>query len=372
MSRSVVVLHVGVPKTGTTYLQDRLWRNRDTALRTGGLLYPGDVVDDHFHAAVHLQPARYLDWVDPGHADAWPRLVDAVRGWPGTSVISHELFATAGDDVVERVLGDLAGLEVHVVVTARDLARQIPSVWQENVKNQHRSTLDEFVTGLRDLPRAEQDPFWEFQDVVGILRTWGRDLPPDRVHVVTVPRPGAQGATLWDRFCGLLGVDPDALDRPVPPSNTALSPTQTEMVRRLNEHLQPDRVPWDRYERAVKRHLIGDVLFEAPDRSARVLTREQASWAARCADEMVSDIREAGYDVVGDLDDLRVDPTAIRDGDTEPAPDDVLETTVATLAETLRRMPLPDDTPTVAGRVKSVLRNGHRRVTAVRRRVRPY
>lgn len=370
MSRSVVLLHVGVPKTGTTYLQDRLWRNRDTALRTAGLLYPGDVVDDHFHAAVHLQPARYLDWVDPAHTDAWPRLVDAVRGWPGTSVISHELFATADADAVGRVLSDLADLEVHVVVTVRDLARQIPSVWQENVKNQHRATLDEFVTGLRDRPRAEQDPFWEFQDVVGILRTWGRDLPAERVHVVTVPRPGGGGPTLWDRFCGLLGVDPSVLDRPVPPSNTALSPTQTEMVRRLNEHLQPSSVAWDRYERAVKRHLIGDVLFEAPDRSPRVLTREQAVWAARCADEMIADISAAGYDVVGDLADLRVDPSVAGDEAAEPTPDAVLDTTVATLAETLRRMTLPDDTPTVSRRVKSVLRNGHRRLTAVRRRAR--
>jgi hypothetical protein len=368
MSRSVVFLHVGVPKTGTTYLQDRLWRNRDTALRVGGLLYPGDVIDDHFHAAVHLQPARYLDWVDPAHADSWPRLVDAVRGWPGTSVLSHELFATADDDVVRRVMSDLADLEVHVVVTVRDLGRQIPSVWQENVKNQHRATLDEFVTGLRDLPREEQDPFWEFQDVVAILRTWGRDLPPERVHVVTVPRAGAGGPTLWDRFCSLMGVDPAVLDREVPPSNTALSPTQTEMIRRLNEHLQPDSVPWDRYERAVKRHLIGDVLFETPDRSGRALSRDQAAWAAGCADDMIADLEAAGYDVVGDLDDLRLDPDAIGADGTDPALDDVLATTVRALAETLRRMPLPDDGPTVARRVKSVLRSGHRRVVAFRRR----
>ena len=28
---SAVYLHIGLPKTGTTHLQDRLWRNRDLA-----------------------------------------------------------------------------------------------------------------------------------------------------------------------------------------------------------------------------------------------------------------------------------------------------------------------------------------------------
>ncbi len=101
-----------------------------------------------------------------------------------------------------------------------------------------------------------------------------------------------------------------------------------------------------------------------------MLTREQAVWAARCADEMIADISAAGYDVVGDLADLRVDPSVAGDEAAEPTPDAVLDTTVATLAETLRRMTLPDDTPTVSRRVKSVLRNGHRRLTAVRRRAR--
>ena len=72
---SVVYVHIGLPKTGTTHLQDRLWRNRDLALQTSGLLYPGNVISDHFHAAVHLQPERYLDWADPAFAGVWPTLV---------------------------------------------------------------------------------------------------------------------------------------------------------------------------------------------------------------------------------------------------------------------------------------------------------
>lgn len=50
---SIVYVHVGLPKTGTTHIQDRLWVNRDLALENAGLLYPGVHPEDHFHAAAH-------------------------------------------------------------------------------------------------------------------------------------------------------------------------------------------------------------------------------------------------------------------------------------------------------------------------------
>ncbi|MBJ7288111.1 sulfotransferase family protein [Williamsia sp.] len=370
-ARPRIFVHVGLPKTGTTYLQDRLWRNRDIAMRTSGLLYPGTAMQDHFHAAVHLQPDRYLDWVDPAHSGVWRALVDQMRTWPGTSVISHELFSTATEDQAASVIADLDFADVHVVVTVRDLARQIPSVWQENVKNQHRSTLDGFVDSLRTRPLDEQEPFWEFQDHGRILRTWGAGLPPGNVHLVTVPRAGggSDPTSLWDRFVGLLDADGDALDRPVPPSNAALSPAQVELLRRLNEHLQPERVEWARYETAVKRFLIGSVLFGSPGRAGRSLSPDQTEWAAAQSDSMIADIEASGWDVVGDIEDLRV--TRVAGGRTgEPTTDETLDVAVSALAEVLATMPLPTDRPRVTTRAKAVIRGAARpllRVRAARR-----
>lgn len=190
---SAVYVHVGLPKTGTTHLQDRLWRNRDLALRESGLLYPGNVISDHFHAAVHLQPERYLDWVDPAFDHAWPTLVAQMQAWPQTSLISHELFATATEEHIAKLVGDLSFAdEVHVVATVRDLGRQLPSVWQENVKNQRRASFGEFVDSVRVHTRPvdgqlslsvggllpDEEPFWEFQDHVGILRRWAHVSAP--------------------------------------------------------------------------------------------------------------------------------------------------------------------------------------------------
>ena len=48
-----ILLHVGTPKTGTSYLQDVLFRNRNRLIEQG-VLYPGDRFDAHFLAALDL------------------------------------------------------------------------------------------------------------------------------------------------------------------------------------------------------------------------------------------------------------------------------------------------------------------------------
>ncbi len=48
-----VFLHIGVPKSGTTYLQAGLWQNREP-LRDQGLLFPGRGPFDHNRASIAL------------------------------------------------------------------------------------------------------------------------------------------------------------------------------------------------------------------------------------------------------------------------------------------------------------------------------
>lgn len=145
--RQVVYLHVGGPKTGTTYLQEVLWRNRD-ALRRNDLLYPGRDRGAHFHAVQDLLGFSFHQHKDPRVPGAWDRLVNEVRSGPRTSVISHELFALASSKKIHRAMQALSFAEVHVIYTARDLARQIPSVWQEDLRNRNgaqRSRLNEYT-----------------------------------------------------------------------------------------------------------------------------------------------------------------------------------------------------------------------------------
>ncbi len=372
---SVVFVHIGLPKTGTTYLQDRLWRNRDLALKAG-LCYPGDVIDDHFHAAAHLQPQRYLDWVDPDHAQAWPTMVAQMRSWPGTSLVSHELFATATHEQIIRLVADLGFAdEVHVIATVRDLARQLPSAWQENVKNQRRGTFDEFVAavaaraGAADLGHGEEGPFWEFQDCVRILDTWSAVVPEERIHVVTVPAPGASGSGLWERFIGVLGIDPARLSAPIESANSSLSAAQAEFLRQLNERLQPTDVEWTRYERIVKGELIGEVLFAGERGTPQGLSAQQREWAAQQAEQMAAALAARAYDIVGSLDELAVGTTAGADA-RPPTDQEVLDAALDTLAGWVKIAPVPAGLPRWEAAARNVVRKARRRAVGARNRIR--
>ncbi|GAA1481023.1 hypothetical protein GCM10009624_14630 [Gordonia sinesedis] len=389
---SVVYVHIGLPKTGTTHVQDRLWRNRDLALDTSGLLYPGNTIADHFHAAVHLQPDRYLDWVDPAFDDAWPTMVAQMRAWPQRSLVSHELFSSATSDQIGALLADLSFAdEVHVIATVRDLGRQLPSVWQENVKNQRQASFNDFVANIRAYaPRigaganastppagdpahdrdslGPEEPFWEFQDYVGTLAKWADHVGPERVHIVTVPSHAAKGDTLWDRFLDAIDVDPAPLTGLVPSTNLSLSASQAEFLRRLNGRLQPDDIAWERYERVVKGHLIGEILFGSRSGTPQGLSDDQRAWAAERADAMIGEVRSARYRVTGSLDDLRVAPVAGTNS--EPPPDhEVLDVALDTLAEMVKAAPMPNVRPRLRTRAKNVIRRLRRRLLAARTRL---
>ncbi|MGO3326480.1 sulfotransferase family protein [Gordonia sp. (in: high G+C Gram-positive bacteria)] len=365
---SVVYVHVGLPKTGTTHVQSRLWRNRNHAM-AAGLLYPGVNMDDHFHAATHLQPERYLDWARPEHAGAWSAMVEQMRQWPQRSLVSHELFANAGADRIRRLVADLSFAdEVHAILTVRDLGRQVPSVWQENVKNQRRATLDEFLASISAGPEAPGDePFWEFQDYRRILADWSAVIGAERVHVVTVPAKGTSkpGDGLWERFLRVIDLDPARLPEPTVRDNSSLSASQTEFLRQLNTRLQPTDVEWSRYERLVKHVLIHEVMSNIDAGAPVGLAAGQVDWVADYSDELVSAIIDGGYPVSGTVDDLRVAP-----GGTDSAPltdGQVFDAALDAIAEWVKVSEIVDPPVRLKTRVGNVVRAVRRRSQALRR-----
>lgn len=301
---SHVYLHVGAPKTGTTFLQGVMRHNR-ARLKEQGVLYPGTTPRDHLHASQVVREAtnspRRQD-----RLDAWDRLVDELAAWPGVGIISHEFFGMATEEQARAAIERLAPAEVHVVVTARDYVRQFAADWQESLKMGLDLTIEEFLRRAHKnrLPRPWG---WNAHDLVGVLERWGSTLPPERVHVVTVPQPGAPRDLLLRRFCSVVQVDPDALDLSAVFGNESLGVVQAELLRRLKAHLSspldeaPERHRW------LRGYFAHDVLLaQGGDRFT--LLPEQAEVLAERAREAVEAIKAAGYDVVGELDDLTPAP----------------------------------------------------------------
>lgn len=303
--RPVVYVHIGSPKSGTTYLQNTLWRNRK-ALRRDGVLYPGPSHLFHFNAVSDLQNWAFEGFQDPAVPGAWDRLVAMVREWGGTSVVSHENLCPAKPQHIDRLMTDLDFAEVHVIYTARDLARQIPAAWQEDLKNRHTLDFSDYMHSLRspeDHPHPLARGFWDRQDAVEILGRWGRSLPPRRVHVVTVPPAGSSPDLVWDRFAEVVGFDPARYRGAATGANSSMGVAESELLRQLNLTLG-EAVTWPTYSASVKFYLAQELLAGRPGSARVTLPEDEYPWVVNRSKDIIQGLRSSGYDVVGDLDEL--------------------------------------------------------------------
>lgn len=298
-----VFLHVGTPKSGTTYLQD-LWWHHQARLAERGLLLPGSSRRDHFRAAsLVCDRTEVVERLDAEGLATWDRLLDEAADWPRDVLITHELFSPASAAQADAALRRLEGVsdELHVVVTARDLVRQLPSDWQQNVKQGRSDTLGEFWS------QVSADPdhgWWLFQDLPRLLQRWAQGVPPDRTHVVVLPPRGAQPPEwLWERTCRLLGVDPSGLEAAPEGANTSLGLAQVEVVRRVQAAVPAA----DRglvMGRVTKGLLAEKALAGAGPVEPLVLPPDMHAWARDRGAAMAEELARSGYDVVGDLADL--------------------------------------------------------------------
>jgi hypothetical protein len=327
-------LHVGLHKTGTTYLQNLLRANRD-ALRDQGVEYLADESVSQRLATRDLKSVTSRrGYDDPRIPGAWDRLVAGIelRGAP-TVLISDEGLGGSRSKQIARAVSSLPSYEAHVVVTVRDIGRVLVSQWQEQVKNDRTWTWDDYVAAVRSPDRAEDEAargFWSRQDVIAILARWEREVPPDRIHVVTVPPRGAAPEELLRRFASVVGFEPDRLPNSPRRSNESVGAAGTEVIRRVNERLG-GRLNEPAYSRAVKAKLA-PVLAARADVGRLVLPAEHLEWAQAHADDVIARLSKAGYAIEGDLEDLRVRADADGRAPDEFTSDELVEASLDSLA----------------------------------------
>jgi hypothetical protein len=304
MSRRVYV-HVGAPKTGTTYLQDRLSRNakslaaHDVHLPSRAPLMSTGMF--HFRAALDLMGQ---DWGGaPGHAEgSWDAMVRRVRRAGGTSIISHEILAPAKPEAVARLKRDLSDSEIHIVYSARDLARQAPAGWQESVKQGRRWRYARYLARLRN----GRPWFARAIDLPTVLGAWGNGLSPERVHVVTVPQADAVAAEpdlLWHRFCRAFGIEPEWAPEDSERVNASLGSAETQVLRSLNERIGRSTRNNPDYDALILGMLADETLGGQVSRPI-LLPPKLHDWARERGEAWAEWLEQSGVDVVGDAADL--------------------------------------------------------------------
>ncbi len=335
-------IHVGLPKTGTSYLQSIVWRSRAALADQGLKLLPSSMAATfNVMLAVRGQLRAELD--RPRAFAAFERFREQAAGASGTrALISQELLGAAEPDQIATLLGALPAYEAHVIVTVRDLASFVPSAWQQHVQARGEKSFQAYLDDFAGSGSSEPHPAY---DVHGVLDRWGTHVPPDRVHIVTVTKRGTSERVLLERYCRVLAVDPDGLDTQAPAANTSLGLVQAELLRRVNVALG-GRLPHPRagYRQQGKVFLAGAILRPQQGEAAR-LPHRLAGWCAEASEAIVARLAGSGYDIVGDLADLVPDPSAFTDDDQDVSDNDIADAATLALASVLEQRAAESEQP---------------------------
>lgn len=328
-----VVLHIGAPKSGTTFLQTTLWGNRARLLEEGVLL-PGLRKRNHdtMAFAVHGERGTARRQRD--------ELLAEIRDWHGTALLSSEWFCLASTRQVGRFLEQLAPARVDVVFTARRFVAAVPAAWSQTLKSGKYSELEDFV---RNMDYA--DPYWNWgtTDPAVALEQWRRHLPVEQVHVVTVPPPGAPRDELWRRFATACRIEAAGqFDLDVAKANESLSAEACRLLQLVGPHMrsalrvEDSDKPLARWW--IRSYYSQELLLGQPGHPIKVDQAEIDLLSER-AERSVTTLREAGYDVIGDLQDLldrTVRPDAVRPRDVDDA--ELFQLAATTLPPMLTRI----------------------------------
>ena len=161
-------------------------------------------------------------------------------------------------------MGDLAGSEIHIVYSARDLGRQLPAAWQESIKQGRRWSFRRFLRRGRERRAV----------VLPRLRPPGRPgdvgrRPAPRAHPrgdrAAARSRRQHGDLLWRRFCEALRHRARlGAGRQRPERTVRSGMAETQLVRELNRPARPRATRREpEYDNLIREMLAQQQLVEA-------------------------------------------------------------------------------------------------------------
>lgn len=316
------LLHVGLPKTGTTALQHTAVKAR-RQLSEAGVLYPATLTAQPHHllpAAALMDRRVSITGGVPG-PEHWRDLKERIEADESRRIwLSHEWICESDLEQAQRFRDEL-GERLHVVVSVRQYGTLLTSTWQEFLKSRMIHDFEEWLEFvLTDREAADTGSRWQVEHTHKrtqqdeIVRRWAQAVGPENVTVVVVDP--SQRSQLTDAFEDLLGLQRGMLSRQDAgsTSNRSMTVEEARLMLGLNRAYAADESPLPKQQQRLPVELPRLLLNRAPDAHERKLA--MPTWAAEIADERgrthADGIERTGVRVIGDLDALRV-PTRATD-----------------------------------------------------------
>jgi len=199
----VVYLHVGLKKTGTSYLQSILRASVDELRRQGLALVPRHEPAGHRLARAVLGRRTAGDSLR-----ALPRQLASAGS---RCLITQELLARASADQIQRLKPALGDRDVHMVVTLRSIGAILPSAWQQYVKAGVTLSFDDWLRAVvGDPPETSVTKRFHVRNDQGaVVRRWAKAAGADRVTVIVAD--AQRPRLLFDSVEQLLDLTPGTL-----------------------------------------------------------------------------------------------------------------------------------------------------------------
>lgn len=189
---SELIVHIGLPKTGTTAIQRYMYANKADYAEAGVFwanTHPNGIheINDWAH---HIYSHKWGGWIDPSTFPvkpdvAWEMLADEMRKQPGRYIVSSERFADIlplpfGADALAFIRDLVAPAQVKLIGYVRRQDSLIESHIKELVKGgQMRKSLPEYLAELPSFVFFEKG-FQTAQQILGAdnvtMRVYERSL----------------------------------------------------------------------------------------------------------------------------------------------------------------------------------------------------
>ncbi len=294
------LLHIGPPKTGTTTVQ-AAFHAATPRLASQGVHYAGRT--RHPRRAAFAVTGRRWVGGDPPPISEWTDLVHEVRTASATRVvISSEALAQADDAQIRRIVEDLEGARLHIVVTLRPLARILPSSWQQSVQTGSDIRYGDWLaTHLGSDAAGGPRSFWYRHRHDRLIGRWAEVVGPERMTAIVLD--DNDRSRVLRVFEGLTGLRPGTLEERPDLTNRSLTKPEAEAVRAFNAAFWSAGLSVRLHNRVM--HLGANERMKRREPPAEWTRIETPPWALERADaiahEIVAGIVASGVRVVGDL-----------------------------------------------------------------------
>jgi hypothetical protein len=296
------LLHIGPHKTGSTMVQGAFCLARER-LAAEGIFYPGKGRQPLTPVLAVTGQPPLLGGIPPKIA-YWNDLVRNIHA-AGTQrvVLSSEFFDEADDAAAHRIVTDLGGSRVHVVVTLRPLTSIIPSQWQQYLQNGYSFSYPEWLEGiLSEPPRTPTPGFWRRHRHDELIARWAAAAGPENLTVIVTDE--SDPMMVLRTFESMLGLPAEFLVPQPGTVNRSLTLAEAEFVRLLNQEYERQGWPDRKYPVFMRDGAIARMKAArqpAPDEQKIVTPGWAVERAVSIGAEMAGNIQALGVRVVGDI-----------------------------------------------------------------------